>query len=115
MGVIYCLYSTMDLRPRYIGQTTKPLSKRLEQHLVKAKSQAQEPLYCWIRAVHGQGFRVQAHEIQQSVPFSDLDRFEHYWMGQFVDLLNATKGASQVLSDSSIAETLQRALRRLLD
>lgn len=112
MGLIYCLYSTEDRRPRYIGQTTKPLEQRLAQHMGRKVPAATAPVYAWIRTVHQAGFRVGAYAIQPDVGYADLDRFERYWMAQLTGLLNATKGTPVITADTPAGTLLCRALQQ---
>lgn len=111
MCSIYCLYSTCDGRPRYIGQTTKPVAVRLAQHLRNARRTAQTPLSQWIRATLAGGFTVRIYTLQTAVAPADLNLFEIYWMGQFSGLLNASSGMPRSDTDSAVATALYHALQ----
>jgi hypothetical protein len=112
MSSIYCLYATSDGRPQYIGQTTKAVEVRLDQHIRDAVRQPATPLLRWIRDTMERGFQVHAHALQRYVPPNDLDMFERYWISQFSDLLNDRRGRPRVQVATGIALTVERALQR---
>ena len=115
MTSIYCLYAVNDGRPRYIGQTTKPVTVRLTQHLLAARRGRSTPLCRWLRATLAAGFPIKAHTMQTRVPPADLGFFERYWMAQFVGLVNAGAAVPRVGADSPAASALIRALRNEVD
>ncbi len=67
MSCIYCLYSTADFRPRYVGQTTKSAVSRLRRHRRDAWRRGATALHRWIRRVEAQGFEVAVHVLQYKV------------------------------------------------
>ena len=114
MPVIYCLFATSDGRPRYVGQTTKPIKVRLDQHIRTADRLPLTPLQCWIRDTMERGFQVRAHVLQLHVPTGDLDLFERYWMSQFPGLLNDRARTPRAQAPTKIALAVERALQGLL-
>lgn len=85
---VYCLYSTQNGHPRYIGRTDDKVSYRFKQHITAALEQEPGPLYEWIRDVWRQGHDVAVFTLQQDIMPKDLGMFEQYWIDQFADLLN---------------------------
>lgn len=114
MSCIYCLYSTVDGRPRYVGQTTNVAPVRHIRHLRDARQRPNTPLHRWIRRVEADGFQVRAHVLQSDVQPGDLNLFERYWMAQFAGLLNTSRGTPVVHADSAVGLAVRRALRRQL-
>ncbi len=114
MSCIYCLYSTEDGRPRYVGQTTKPVGLRLAQHRREARRRRHHPLHRWINDVADRGFQVRAHALQINVPPGSLNLFERYWMGQFARLINCASGAPGPRADTVVATAVTQALRHAL-
>jgi hypothetical protein len=114
MSSIYCLYSTADGRPRYVGQTTKPTAARHARHLRDAAKTASTDLHRWILGVENDGFQVRAHVLQLNVAPRELNLFERYWMSQFAGLLNCGPGTPTVRVDTPLGRAVKRALRRQL-
>jgi hypothetical protein len=111
---IYCLFSTADGRPRYIGQTTKPPPVRHAQHLRHAERRPNTPLHRWIRRVQAAGFQVRIHVLQTDVQPRDLNIFERYWMAQFRGLLNTVTGTTVAVAETEVGRAVRRRLRQQL-
>lgn len=48
MSSVYCLYSTQDGIPQYIGKTEADPERRLKEHLARAlEEDNRSPLYNW--------------------------------------------------------------------
>lgn len=107
---IYCLYSTEDGWPRYVGRASDKVSYRFKQHVTAALDKEPGALYDWIRDVWRRGFDVSVHTLQEAVIPKDLDMFERYWIDQFADLLNVA-GNRTGKTDSDVAGEVKRALR----
>jgi hypothetical protein len=114
VSCIYCLFSTADGRPRYVGQTTKAPPIRYYRHLCDAWRRRGTLLHRWIRTTEAQGFEIRAFVLQTNVAPGDLDLFERYWMAQFTGLLNSGPGTPVVATDTVVAIAVQRALTRAL-
>jgi hypothetical protein len=110
MGVIYCLFSTEDGMPRYVGQTRGDVAKRLEQHLAVALDKDEKGAVCdWIRGVLRRGGTVSVRPIQEDVAPMELEMFEAYWIEQFTGLLN--KSAPNRSACSPTAQKIVDAIR----
>lgn len=107
MPCIYGLYSSADGYVRYVGQTTKPVAARLDQHVRTARKGSSLPLYRWMRSQWRAGHRVRVHIIQRRVRPAELNLFERYWVAQFGALLN--RGATARGQDTVIAIAIHRA------
>lgn len=115
MGEIYCLFSTIDGVPRYIGQTRGDSVRRFKQHLAAAIDKDERGAVCdWIRDVlrtkHTIGFRT----IQEDIAPKDLDMFEGYWIEQFPNLLNTDAPARRKPSPTAqkIIEAIRSEVRK---
>lgn len=85
---VYCLYSTADGLPRYVGRASDKVSYRYNKHLTAALEKEPGPLYDWIRDLWRGGHDVAVHTLQESIMPKDLELFEQYWIDQFSELLN---------------------------
>lgn len=85
---VYCLYSTEDGLPRYVGRTDDKVSYRFKQHITAALEKESSPLYDWIRDVWRKGHDVGVFTLQEEIIPKDYAMFEQYWIDQFADLLN---------------------------
>jgi hypothetical protein len=111
---IYCLYSTEDGVPRYVGKASDKVSYRFKQHIAAALEMEPGPLYEWIRDVWRRDFDVNVHTLQEGIVPRDLDMFEHYWIKQFEGLLNVVGNVPGTV-DSEVAKQLKAGLKRILD
>jgi hypothetical protein len=91
VGEVYCLFSTADGVPRYVGQTEETAQKRRRHHIARALDLEQGALPGWIRQVFASGHDVGMHVLLTALAPCDLDMFEDYWIGQFTDLLNVRR------------------------
>ncbi len=114
MSFIYCLFSTENGVPRYVGQTCAAVGDRLNQHLRAASHRPQTRLHRWIRTSQRRGFEIRAHLLQMAVHPAEMNLSEHYWRQQFAGLLNRV-GRSDRRRHTSIGQTVERALRARLD
>lgn len=112
-GYIYCLYSTEDGIPRYVGRATDKVSQRFKHHITAALEKEPGALYDWIRDIWRQGFDVAVHTLQDEIVPSDLDMFEQYWIGQFSTLLNVA-GHKEAEEDSAVGREVRLALQTQL-
>ena len=106
---VYCMYSTEDGVPRYVGRANDKVSYRFKQHVTAALEKEPGALYQWIRDVWRRGFDVAAYPLQEGIIPKDVDMFEQYWIDQFTDLLNVT-GNRQGKSNSTVAGQVIHAL-----
>src|SRR5690349_10127968 len=85
---IYCLYSTEDGVPRYVGKADEKVSYRFKQHVSAALEKEPGALYDWIRDVWRKGHDVAPFTLQEGIAPGDHAMFEKYWMTQFAGLIN---------------------------
>lgn len=113
---VYCLYSTEDGVPRYIGKADDKVSYRFKEHVTAALEQKPGALYDWMRDVWRSEFDVAVFTLQEGIIPKDHVMFERYWIDQFADLLNShgnkpgkqhTAVAKQVIA--AIQDQLERA------
>jgi hypothetical protein len=107
---IYCLYSTEDGEPRYVGRASDKVSFRFKQHITAALEKQPGALYDWIRDVWRRGFDIAVHTLQEGIVPKDLDMFERYWMDQFSDLLNVA-GNNRPSQDTAVGSQVRAALK----
>lgn len=88
MGEIYCLYSTFEGVPRYIGMTEGSAEKRYKKHVASALELANGELYDWIRETWRAKHDVSFHVLQTDIIPAELSFYERYWMSQFPNLFN---------------------------
>jgi hypothetical protein len=85
---VYCLYSTEDGVPRYVGRASDKVSYRFKQHVTAALEKELGALYDWMRDVWRSDFDVLVHTLQEGVIPRDEAFYEQYWIDQFPTLLN---------------------------
>ena len=85
---VYCLYSTEDGIPRYVGRANDKVSYRFKEHLTAALEKEPGALYDWMRDVWRKDFDVAVFTLQEGIIPKDHAMFEQYWIDQFADLLN---------------------------
>jgi hypothetical protein len=73
MGTIYGLVDPRNNETRYIGQTTRPLAKRLSGHYSKTAPR----VHAWIAELRDAGLRPLIVSIREDVPVRDLRVAEH--------------------------------------
>jgi hypothetical protein len=114
MSYIYCLYSTEDGEPRYIGKTADKVSYRFRQHITAALEKEPGALYDWIQEVWRRGHDVMFHTLQEEIIPKDEDMFEQYWVAQFAKLLNVI-GNSRPTDDTQLGKQVTAALKASLE
>jgi hypothetical protein len=66
MATIYCLYSTREGRPRYVGRTSKGLATRYRQHeLNAADGNTDQLVHEWMREEWLAGYETQIFPIKR--------------------------------------------------
>jgi hypothetical protein len=111
---IYCLYSTEDGMPRYVGRAAEKVSYRFKQHVTAALEKAPGVLYDWMREVWRSDFDVLVHTLQEGIIPKDEALFEQYWIDQFPTLLNVV-GNRIGKELSPVAIQVVEALKRQID
>ena len=110
---IYCLYSTEDGEPRYVGRAADRVSYRFKQHVAAALDKEPGPLYDWMRDVYRRDHDVGVFTLQERIIPKDLEMFELYWIGQFSNLLNVV-GNKKGTADSAVAKQIKAAIQEQL-
>jgi hypothetical protein len=116
-AIVYGLTSTEDGQIRYIGQTIKPLNKRLRSHIDGAKRGGTWPVAKWIRKVIRQVFTVQIVPLVETAIWNDTEiETIAVYLAQGAKLLNATNGGQNpvglVFSEETRRKMSDAAKRR---
>jgi hypothetical protein len=111
---IYCLYSTEDGVPRYVGRAADKVSYRFKQHVTAGLEKEPGALYDWMRDVWRSDFDVLVHTLQEGVIPKDEALFEQYWIDQFSTLLNV-RGDRPGKQDSTVARQVIAALQAQIE
>lgn len=111
---IYCLYSTENGVPRYVGLTGEKVSYRFKQHITAALEKEPGAVYDWIRDAWRQGHDIAVFMLQEGVTPKDYAMFEQYWVDQFADLLNVSDSRDDK-SNSTIAKQVINAIQAQLE
>ena len=114
MGDIYCLYSSEDGMPRYVGMTEGEADKRWKKHIASALDLANGSLYDWMRSVVRQGNYVGVHVLQSGVIPADLAFYESYWISHFPELFNVRENAAPATELSDIARQIVLTIKAKL-
>lgn len=111
---VYCLYSTEDGVPRYVGRADDRVSYRFKQHIAAALDQEPGPLYAWMQDVWRRDFDVEFYTLQEGIIPKDHAMFEQYWIDQFTDLVNVS-GNKPGKKNSAVAKQVISALKQRLE
>lgn len=110
---MYCLYSTEDGTPKYVGQADQNVAVGFDRHVADALDRKSGEVNDWIRAVWARGHEVEAYTIQEGIDPKDLGMFEQYWIDQFAYLLNF-RGDKAPRANSPYAEQITDAIQSQL-
>lgn len=110
---VYCLYSTADGVPRYVGKASDKVSYRFRKHVAAALDMEEGPVYDWIRDLWKRDHDVAAYTLQEAIMPRDLDMFEQYWIDQFADLLNR-RGNREGKTNSRVADQITKGIQQQL-
>jgi hypothetical protein len=111
---VYCLYSTENGVPRYVGRADDEVSYRFKQHITAALEMEPGAVYYWIRDVWRQGHDIGVFTLQEGVMPRDHAMFEQYWIDQFADLFNVL-GNRGDQANSVVAQQVISAIQAQLD
>lgn len=114
MGEIYCLYSSEDGVPRYVGGTEWNADKRWKKHLADALDLVAGQVYDWMRDVARRGHYVGVHVLQTGIIPAELGFYERYWIGQFAGLLNVRANGEPAAASSDTANHVIVAIKAKL-
>ncbi len=110
---VYCLYSTADGVPRYVGKASDKVSYRFRKHVAAALDMEEGAVYDWIRQLWKQDHDVAVHTLQEGIMPRDLDLFEQYWIDQFAELVNK-RGNRPDKTNSRIADQITKGIQQQL-
>lgn len=89
---VYCLKHPDTLEIRYVGITSKSLSKRLSKHLDNAKYTKHNKHLCnWINSIL-KNDKNPIIEIIEEVDYNIWQEKERYYISHYPNLLNSTEG-----------------------
>lgn len=110
---IYVLKHPDTLEVRYVGKTVRSLSRRLGNHIANAKgNKHNKHLSNWIINILNKNKRP-IIELLEECAHSVWQEREQYWISQFPNLINLTKGGDGCLGfiqDESTKEKLRIAM-----
>ena len=110
---IYVLKHPDTLEVRYVGKTVRSLSRRLDNHIANAKgNKHNKHLSNWIINILNKNKRP-IIELLEECDYSVWQEREQYWISQFPNLINLTKGGDGCLGfiqDESTKEKLRIAM-----
>lgn len=110
---IYVLKHPDTLEVRYVGKTVRSLSRRLGNHIANAKgNKHNKHLSNWIINILNNNKRP-IIELLEECDYSVWQEREQYWISQFPNLINLTKGGDDCLGfiqDESTKEKLRIAM-----
>ena len=110
---IYVLKHPDTLEVRYVGKTVRSLSKRLGNHIANAKgNKHNKHLSNWIINILNKN-KKPIIELLEECDYSVWQEREQYWISQFPNLINLTKGGDGCLGfiqDESTKEKLRIAM-----
>ena len=110
---IYVLKHPDTLEVRYVGKTVRSLSRRLGNHIANAKgNKHNKHLSNWIINILNNNKRP-IIELLEECDYSVWQEREQYWISQFPNLINLTKGGDGCLGfiqDESTKEKLRIAM-----
>lgn len=112
---VYCLYSTADGLPRYVGRADDKVSYRFKQHVTAALDKEPGALYDWIRDLWRAGHDVAVYTLQEGIMPKDHSMFEQYWIGQFADLLNVAGNRPAVAVTSPVGKQVIAAIQAQIE
>ncbi len=83
-GLIYCLICPKSKQPRYIGQTTRTLDKRLNEHQYKL-DESNSHKNKWINLLKKEELvdKITIHKLGEYL-VNELDEMESYWIDFFL-------------------------------
>jgi hypothetical protein len=111
---VYCLYSTENGVPRYVGRADDRVSHRFKQHVTAALEKERSPLYDWMQDVWRRGFDVEVYTLQEGIVPKEHAMFEQYWIDQFADLVNVA-GNKTGKQNSAVAHQVIAALKKQIE
>jgi len=103
-GSLYCLFSTRDGLPRYIGITMRYYDERHHQHRRDAENCSALPVHKWMRDEWLSGYGVENLLIGNYVK-NDIEKYESQYIKSLPDLLNIKKKRIRRSTNSRLEQT----------
>lgn len=105
---IYVLKHPDTLEIRYVGKTVRSLSRRLGNHIANAKgNKHNKHLSNWIMSILKEGKRP-IIELIEECDNSVWEEREKYWISQYNNLINLTKGGDGCIGFIHNSETINK-------
>lgn len=105
---IYVLKHPETLEVRYVGKTVRSLSRRLGNHIANAKGNKHNMhLSNWILSILNEGKRP-IIELLETCPYNIWQEREQYWITQYSNLINLTKGGDGCIGLIHNQETIEK-------
>lgn len=119
MGSIYCLFSTEDDVPRYVGQEQSG-GDRFWQHVRDAKKGDRLPVHRWMRSVYFKGYDVETF-IFERAPFQPISGMtdkqvlnlrERVLIYQLPSLMNIKNNSGSHMKNSERSKKIEEECRK---
>lgn len=111
MGSIYCLFSTENGVPRYVGQEQSG-GDRYWQHIRLAKKGDPSPVHRWMRSVYLRGYDVGYFVLLRMGSRPWLSFRERDWIQSLPGLTNIRHNRSSVYHDIEISNRIAKKCRK---
>ncbi len=109
---VYALVSSEDDRVRYVGQTQKPISKRLTEHLAAARK-GNTIAHKWIRKTLSRGYDVKIIALEESATLNDSEvEWIAFFRTVYSDLTNISNGGDQGTLGLKLSEEVKAKMRK---
>jgi hypothetical protein len=114
MAEVFCLYSTVDGRPRYIATTAGSSEKTYKKHVTLALEKESGEVFDWMRESWRKKSDIGFYVLQTGIKAKELEFYEKYWIAQFPRLINGRGSGKRVKKASDIARQITIAIKAKL-
>jgi len=115
MAELFCLYSSKDGLPRFIGRTDETSESESKRLIAAALDGDKSVLSEWIVEVLRSGFIVDSYILQRDAAPDELETFERHWVNQFPGVLNKPHGKSRPTKKSALSQQIIAAIKAKLE